>query len=468
MKRITNLIFTAFNLVLLLVFLLPSCDKMDDIQKTYAEREEIVYLGKVDSVKAYPGSGKVKLVWYMNADPKVEQTIVYWNLRKDSIVKTFNRTAAGGQKDSVVINNLPEGTVLFEFRNVNSKGETSLFSSATVPVWGNKFAEGLRARTLAALDYDYTQSKYNLTLSGATPGDSVVYSEIEYTTKSSGKRTLKIAREVNNVELTDFPDGGKINIRSIFYPPQGIDTIYGVSKSFNAPKAVFNRGTKIALKGNATSRYFNYNGDLGEWNANGDLIVYTVAANGELTQKERFNGIAPKATFRDFFYYDADRFIRVGVDNNVYMYQFVNGTLTLVKTPTGADALGTGFTMASFIQARGFFFSLTAAGALQTWFAFINATWGAPNGGNVGNGFTYTVNTLHNFETLLAIDNDGYLRSISVLASGALSYTSRSGLGWKRFTKMFSVGKKLYAMESNGDLYVFNDFETSESYWVVN
>ncbi len=472
MKRITKLIFAAFGTALLLALLLPSCDKMDDIQRTFADREEDVYLGKVDSIKSYPGFGKTKMVWYVNADPKIEQTVIYWNLRRDSIVKPFNRTNASGQYDSIVLNNLPEGSLLIEFKNVNSKGETSLWSSSTATIWGPKFADGLRARILESLDYDYSQSAYNLELSSATKGDSVVYSEIEYTTKSNEKTVLRIERSEENITLPNFPDGGTFDFRTIFYPPQGIDTVYSAKKSFSAPKAVFNGGTKVSLKGNTSSRYFDYNGDLGEWNSSGDLIVYSVAANGELTQKERYNAVAPRTTFRELFFYDADRFILVGASNNiVYMYQLANGALTIVKTPAGADALGSGFTMPAFIPARGFFYSsIPATGELRTWIAFNNATWGSPNGSTVTQNtkFSYTINTMLNYETLLGIDGNGYLRSIPVLASGALGSTSRAGMGWSRFTKLFTVGKKLYGLESSGDLYVFSDFNATDNYWIVN
>jgi len=467
MKKVSILFYTALSLPVFLILLLASCDKMDDIQKEFAEKEEAVYLGKVDSVKSYPGFGKAKLVWYMNADPKVDRTIIYWNLRKDSIVKPFNRTALGGQKDSIVLEDLPEGSLLVEFRNVNDKGETSLFSSATVTVWGPKFADGLRARTLTALDYDYNQSRYNLELSKATPGDSVVYSEITYTTKSNTTNVITINRSDTTAVLTDFPDGGAFDLRTVFYPPQGVDTVYGANKSFNAPKAVFDRGTKIALAGKSTSKYFNFNGDFCEWNASGDLIVYTVGASGELTETVKYPAIAPRATFREFFFYDSDRFLGVQVNNNVYMYQFVNGVLTLIKTPAGADALGSGFSHPTFIPARGFFFTVKD-GDLNIWFAFNNATWGSPNGGLVGRGFTYAVNTMFNYETLLGIDASGYLRSIPVRASGSLESVSRSGMGWSRFTKIISIGKKLYGMESNGDFYVFNDFSIGDNYWIVN
>ena len=115
-----------------------SCNDMNSIQEEYASREEIVYLTKVDSITAYLGVGNVKLVWWISADPKIEQTVVYWNVRQDSLVKDFVRTGPGKQKDSVTITGLAPGTYQFQFRNKNRRGEYSLYSSAV----GRVLAEG--------------------------------------------------------------------------------------------------------------------------------------------------------------------------------------------------------------------------------------------------------------------------------------------------------------------------------------
>src|SRR5690606_37926740 len=99
--------------------MLSSCDKMNDIQEEFTSREDQVYLGKVDSIRFYSGFGRAKITWYIGSDPKIDRTIIYWNMRKDSVVKDFIRNTSGVQKDSIILDNLPEGSTLFEFRNVN-------------------------------------------------------------------------------------------------------------------------------------------------------------------------------------------------------------------------------------------------------------------------------------------------------------------------------------------------------------
>lgn len=468
MKKINPLLFVITICLAFSIFMLPSCDKMDDIQRKYADRQEQVYLGRVDSVKAYPGIGKVKLVWQINADPKIDQTLIYWNNRRDSLIKPFNRSVSGIQKDSVTITNLREGSMLFEFINMNSEGERSLVSSATVTTWGSSFIQGLRERNIAAFDYNYNQSVFNVILTKATPGDSVVYAEIDYTTTDNEIRTVKIQRDVDTIALQNFREGGTFKFRTVFFPPQGIDTLYSDYATFNAPAVVTDRGVKITLKGNTTSKYFNYEGDLAEWTSTGDMIVYAIAADGSTTQKLRYTALAPRTTFREFFYYFDNKFIGILTGNQARLYQIVNNALSIIKTPTNTDDLGTGFNMPKFVAANGFFYSIDAPGNVRSWFALPNATWGTPNGATIAQGFTHDPYTLFNYNTLLGVDAAGNLLSYPVSSSGSIGSKSTVGNGWKRFTRLIGVGDKLYGIESNGDIYVFNNFNPNDKYWIVN
>src|SRR5699024_2574659 len=119
MKKLNVFWLLTPCLFVYILVLISSCDKMDDIQEEFASREEAVYLGKVDSIKTFSGFGSVKITWYLTDDTKVQRTVIYWNARKDSVVKEIDRKITGMIKDSVIIDSLPEGTIRFEFRNEN-------------------------------------------------------------------------------------------------------------------------------------------------------------------------------------------------------------------------------------------------------------------------------------------------------------------------------------------------------------
>lgn len=469
MKKLYKLTPTVCGLLVLLVAAW-SCDKMDDIQRQYAEKEEQVYLGKVDSLQVFPGFGRAKLTWYIGSDPKIDRTIIYWNMRRDSVVKEFNRTTPGVQKDSIILENLSEGSTLFEFRNVNNEGESSLYSSTTITAWGDEFVKSLRAREMNAFDFDYIQSLYELALSPTTQGDSVVYAEVAYTDKLGAEKTIRIDRGTDSVRLTNFPDGGEFRFRTVFFPPQGIDTVYNEYQTFQAPTAIRERGTKIALKGKMESRYFDRNGEqMYEWTADGDVIVYDVGTNGSLTEATSFPALVPRSRYREFFFYDDDKFIGITTDNAVQMLQIKNGALNIVKTPAGDDSFGAGFGFTKFIPTRGYFFSVAETGEMKTWLALNNATWGAPNGTTVGTGFNvYSPLMLFNHQVLLGVDAKGFLWGTPVSASGTLSSKSRMGSGWTRFKKIVSIGTNLLCMEENGDFYIFENFNTTENFWIID
>ncbi len=470
MKNIVKLFAQAWYLPVLLLLALTSCDKMNDIQQEFAGREERSYLGKVDSIEYYPGFGRVKLTWYVSADPKVEQTIIYWNMRQDSVVKDLVREEPGLHKDSIILDNLPEGSTLFEFRNVNSKGESSLYSSATVTVWGLEFGAGLRARRIEAFDLDYDQSIYNVTLSPSAAGDSVLFSEIVYTNNIGEEKSLEIDRETNEVALTNFSDGNEFRFRTVFFLPEGIDTVYNDFQTYRAATAVSDRGTKIALQGSSTSQYFDKYGTLlYEWNAAGDLITYDIEDNGELTLSASYPGIVPRSAYKHFFHYDDDKFIGVvtNPNNALTMKKLEDGKLIQV----GAATFATGFSHIQFIPTRGFFYTRNTGGNINTWPAANDATWraGAELGTLVATGYNvYSIVTLYNHQAFLTVDADGNLWSIPVSVNGVPGFKSRIGKGWNRFTKIITVGSTIYGMEPNGDIYVFNDFNTTEVFWIVD
>lgn len=470
MKKTYRLFPVVLGLLVSTILLFSSCDNMNDIQEKWAGQEERVYLGKADSIKFYSGFGRAKITWYIGADPKVERTIIYWNMRKDSVVKEFVRKGSGAQKDSVIIDNLPEGSTLFEFRTVNSNGETSLYSTATVTVWGAGYASGLRARRVAAFSLNPEKSTFELGLTPASVGDNVVYAEVTYTDSEAKPRTLRANRETNTLLLTNFPAGGDFRLRTVFFPPQGIDTVKNEFVTFQAPKVINKVGTKLSLAGKLTSKYFERaDHGLYEWTAAGDLMRYAQNEDGTVSATGTKVAAVPRATYRDLFFYDSDRFVAVTTAGALQMVTLQTGVPVIVKTPAAADNFGTGFTMPLFMPSPSgvFFYSLTAAGALQAWYAKNDATFNTPNNTTVGTGIDVNNKmVLFNGAALLTVDAAGDLWSQPVSVSGNLGSRSRIGSGWNRFSRMVSVGTTLLGIDSKGDIYEFTNFDT-ESYWIV-
>lgn len=148
----------------LLFTLILSCDKMNDIHKEYLNQGEIIYLGIPYSLNAYSGLERVKLTWMQSSDPDITETVIYWNRKSDSIVKPFNRNISGNQKDSIIIENLPEGDYIFELMNRNGQGNTSLISTVQGSSLGDFYLEGLKTPQITSIKVN----EYNVDTKSAT------------------------------------------------------------------------------------------------------------------------------------------------------------------------------------------------------------------------------------------------------------------------------------------------------------
>ncbi len=193
-------------------FIFTACGDMDSIHSKYSDRPEVVYLGRVDSLRAHGGLNRIMLSWYMNADPKIERTVVYWNFGLDSLVKPFVRTTPGFQKDSVFIEGLDEGNYNFEVYNRNSHGLNSLSRSVSGYSYGDAFQDARRRRSISSmvLTPDETAQSNEITITWGDADATNVYSEIIYTKKSTGEKTTVFVTsekdKTNKALVTTFDD----------------------------------------------------------------------------------------------------------------------------------------------------------------------------------------------------------------------------------------------------------------------
>jgi hypothetical protein len=54
---------------------LLACSKMDDTYDDFIKDGEIVYVGRVDSARAYPGNNRMDLSMLLTADPRISKVM---------------------------------------------------------------------------------------------------------------------------------------------------------------------------------------------------------------------------------------------------------------------------------------------------------------------------------------------------------------------------------------------------------
>jgi hypothetical protein len=134
-----------FILTITALLIITACGKSDKDYKDFAPEGEIVYPGKADSVKVYPGNNRVKLTWLLKSDSRITKCRVYWNQRQDSMEVAVTRTT-GVDTITVVLNNMAEGAYSFDVYTYNAKGNVSIKANATGDVYGNFYAGNLTNR----------------------------------------------------------------------------------------------------------------------------------------------------------------------------------------------------------------------------------------------------------------------------------------------------------------------------------
>ena len=195
MKLFKKLIF-----IFLSIGALISCDGMDATYKEFIEEGPIVYIGKVDSLKAYAGRNRVMLEWQKLLDPRAKTAKIFWENRTKSTELQLTDKATLTQ---VVVEDLAEGSYVFDVYEkllFNTKVKTAVLKNDVLTV---TFAASLEPTFFA--------------------------SEITYMSSEGKNKTVLLKAPATQVKIDDFA-GDHITYRSVYLPEEtAIDYFYSES-----------------------------------------------------------------------------------------------------------------------------------------------------------------------------------------------------------------------------------------------
>ena len=292
MKRInfkSSLITIA--LCALVVSFLCSCDSMNSLHEEYLERGAGIYLGPVEAAMSYPGYNKVKLIWAINADPRITKAVIYWNQRDKSKTVPVNRTN-GEYIDGFLImetdvEGLEEGDFIFEIIMQDDKGNFSKPYELSGTALGESFMKSLITRGIKEIMYNVDVFEIIWEdVSSATLQSSVVQYELE-----GNLITLEVPNDETVTPLPGLDTGNEINVFSIhiFGNEYDLDPLDSYFKSYFIPRRLRNitddvlKNTKqpiVTVPGSGmpgnTARFLK----AADWVHDGDMNKgYTVDAN---------------------------------------------------------------------------------------------------------------------------------------------------------------------------------------------
>ncbi|GAB3010818.1 DUF4998 domain-containing protein [Niabella terrae] len=206
--------------IVLVSMLAYSCSKWDDFKK-YVSDGEILYTGKMDSVKVYSGKERVMLTGLLKSDPKLDKIVVSWDNGADSVIFDYVKQNPGIDSFSRIFP-VGEGVKSFRIITYDAAGNKSVDVNAVGVSYGANFRKRMSDRPIVSVSYSTAGTTINWDQMDLGAGPQ--YTEIKY---NDGEQDRTIITPINDgvtvIEGVSVPP--PIEYRTVFLPDEtAIDT----------------------------------------------------------------------------------------------------------------------------------------------------------------------------------------------------------------------------------------------------
>ena len=217
-------IIIKYFLPLCLLLFLTGCDDQNFMHQKYLDEGERVYPGMADSVKYSAGNERVKFTWMLNADPRIDRSVFYWNNGKDSAVISTYRTKPGILADTAILD-VTEGTYTFSLVTKDDKNNKSLAVERTVQVYGPTYISRLTNRGQSS-----SFSNGTLTVNWTAIESALIqYSTVYYTDYSNpgnpAAKSIRIENEDTQTVIEGVRKGDTYSVSTTYLPAGGLDEL---------------------------------------------------------------------------------------------------------------------------------------------------------------------------------------------------------------------------------------------------
>ncbi|WP_319480307.1 DUF4998 domain-containing protein [uncultured Draconibacterium sp.] len=227
--------YSLTAVIIILSLFIFSCEDQNYLHEKYLEEGETIYIGKVDSMIAFPGNYRIKFKWLVSKDPRTTTTVIYWGDREKSVEVPLNPVAdsTGRLWEETIIGNMQENDYVFEFEMQDEQGNISMSREITASVLGDLYTENIRKRGVAEIskletsDMEIQWNKVN--------NKELIYSVVEYEQDGNIVKQ-QIPNDDNTSYISGLSTGDTINIYSCYLPENGLDTFATAKVSYVMPK----------------------------------------------------------------------------------------------------------------------------------------------------------------------------------------------------------------------------------------
>lgn len=197
--------------------ILSACDDMYSVHQQYLDEGEQIYLGKPIVQMVQGGNKRIKVVWTLNADPRIKTCCIYWNNRADSLEVSPDYA----NKVMSQIIPLKEGSYVFELMTKGDNGLVSLTNIASGKSYGEHYQNALY--NVPLINQSKTEEGLIMTW-GMEEG--CVFTELEYLNNSGEEKLVRFEGNETTLVLNDYVLGSDFTWKSYYLPEAfSIDTI---------------------------------------------------------------------------------------------------------------------------------------------------------------------------------------------------------------------------------------------------
>ena len=224
----------AIMVTLCVSVIMFACDSMNSLHEEYLNRGEGIYIGVADSIEVFPGNHKIRFRWKINADPRIDKTVIYWDQRTGSATVPVNRTSEGEMWIETQLNDMTEAEYIFEFVIQDKTGNVSKAIEVSGAVLGDVYIENLRNRGVKEISRLATGE--TLITWDAVNSATLQYSGLVYTDADGQEVTLQIPNDEDKTLLEGLSTGDNIEIFAVHLPENGFETFNSLSRRIIVPR----------------------------------------------------------------------------------------------------------------------------------------------------------------------------------------------------------------------------------------
>lgn len=218
--------FPLAGVAIILLGVLPACDKQATDYREYLNGKEKVYPGLMKNLEVLPGKERVRFSWQPSADPSIKSYKITWN-RGASSLEVAATSHDPSQTLTATVNGLAEDTYDFKIYAQDGAGNISVpIEKAGVRSYGGRYQSGLGNRGIVS---KWFEGDKTLVIQWATADTVHTGSRITYTDLAGQEQTVDAGAEVTETRLPDCREDEPVSVLSGYKPVRlAIDTFYAL------------------------------------------------------------------------------------------------------------------------------------------------------------------------------------------------------------------------------------------------